>query len=102
MTPSFILNVEIIIDKPYFAKTLGNIFIKYICEKIYDGVTIKWIHDDKSLILNEYYTYSNKDYEKIYEETEEILKKAFFFIKNIYPEFGNIWEYKFSLKKNIC
>jgi ABC-type Zn2+ transport system substrate-binding protein/surface adhesin len=104
MTSLFILNIEIIIDKPYFAKTLQNIFIKYISEKIYDDITIKWIYDDKSSKsnLNEYYAYSNKNYEKIYEETKEILKKAFFLIKNIYPEFGNNWEYKFTLKKNIC
>jgi len=102
MNPSFVLNIEILIDKPYFIKSLQNIFVKYICEKVYDDIQTKWIQDDKSKILNNYYTYSKENYEKIHEDTEEILKKAFFFIRNIYPEFGCNWKYKFSLKKNIC
>lgn len=99
LIPSFKLNIKILIDKPYFVNSVQSNFIQYISKQKYDNITVKWILEDNPSISYNYYTYSNQSYEEVYEQTEKILKKGFFYMRNIYPEFGYNWEYKFTIEK---
>ena len=90
------------IDKPYFARTIKNIFNdRFIKYKYHDFISCNEYDNLWKISENDehydYYCNTEQKYETIYNYTLSKINKIVFYIKNINPEFGNEWTVDFYI-----
>lgn len=100
----YILNIDIIIEKEYFKKTILNIIKKKINEELIikskkyylltNNIEIIWIYNE---INNYFFTNSKYDFFIVNQYLDNILKNIEYNIKSVYPEFNNDWNIEYNL-----
>ena len=98
------LIIEVNIREKYFIKTILSILkqklkeynnIKeYFRENIFNDYKIKWFYDETLYLFN---TENEYNYEFVYNDTKNLVNYFEKYIKNIYPEFGNKWNFTFEV-----